>query len=288
MKKFNKIGLHYNPNGNPLSGPGKVCHNLRLGLLSLGYYVKDNAVCDINGCLQSDIRQYMTLPKKTLMGPNLFVIPSEHPHAFRAYDNFVCPSEWVKSLYVTYEVTKGKNIFVWSVGIDTNYFNDSNKNINFDCLLYVKNTTNQVSQEKIKAVIDNLNNNKLSYKVLEYGKYKNDDLIQLTKNCRFCILLTGTESQGIAYMEILSSGIPCYVIDQTIFSYNGITFPATSVPYFNDKCGVIDNMEMKSFTFFLDNVNNFSPRDYILSNHTLEISANKYLDILSESQGVLE
>jgi len=123
--------------------------------------------------------------------------------------------------------------------------------------------------------------------VLKYGHYSETELLKSIRESKFCVLLTGTESQGIAYMEILSSNVPCYVINKPYWenSDNTIIHPACSTPYFDDTCGVIaENYE--KFEYFLDNLESFEPRSYILENHTLVQSAQEYLKLLEKSHAV--
>ena len=57
----------------------------------------------------------------------------------------------------------------------------------------------------------------MDYVVLNYGSYTELDLLSAGEQSLFAILNTSTESQGIAYQEILSMGVPCYVIDKKIW-----------------------------------------------------------------------
>ena len=96
----------------------------------------------------------------------------------------------------------------------------------------------------------------------------------------FAILNTATESQGIAYQEILATGVPCYVIDKTVWNDQpGYNFPATSAPYFDDRCG-IKHHNLSRLGEFLDKLSTFKPRDYIVDNLTLEKSASEYIKLL--------
>jgi hypothetical protein len=118
----------------------------------------------------------------------------------------------------------------------------------------------------------------MTYKVISYGSYSEPELIQATKDCEFCFLLTHTESQGIAYMEILSAGVPCFCWDQT--TWNG--YPATSVPYFSKQCGVVsEELQEDTFDRFYFNLGYYKPRQYIVENHNLLGSSLKYLEILN-------
>ena len=128
---------------------------------------------------------------------------------------------------------------------------------------------------------------KLNFEIIEYGTYDEDYLKNLCARSKFAILLTGTESQGVAYMNILNSDVPCYVFNKSTWSYNDdIKFPATSVPYFNEQCGVIaDDLNLERFEKFIKEVDKktYSPRSYILSNHTLAHSAQKYIELIKKA-----
>jgi len=129
-------------------------------------------------------------------------------------------------------------------------------------------------------LIERLDNNNLTYEKIEYGSYTEEDLIALANSSRFCVTVTRTESQGIAYQEILSMNVPMYVIDKTIWDdMPDISFPATSAPYFDDRCG-IKHLDLSRFDEFLSRLNEYSPREYILENLTLEKCASEYISLL--------
>ena len=266
------LGLHYHPNSP--NGPGKVAINLIRGLEKNGITVCHNQTMNINGCLQSwGVPQYRNLPSNTLMGPNLMVLPSEDSDVWQKYNDFIVPSRWVLDKYNSFEETKGCNLHIWPVGIDTEKF-APNKDIKYDCLIYFKNRDIQ----ELENILQTVEEKKLTYRVLQYGKYEEKELIDACNSCRFAILHTNTESQGIAYMEILSMNVPCFVYDTPMWQGFGKQFPATSVPYFDDSCG-----EKTDFASFLNNLDKYTPREYIINNHTLEKSAEKYVQIIRET-----
>lgn len=271
MSKIMKIGLFYN---NSERGPGKVINNLIMGLNKIGIDINHNNIEEINGCL-NQIRY--DLPKSTMMGPNLFILPTDNVQLVNKYDNFVVPSEWVYNKYKSFDVMRNKNIFIWSVGIDVDRF-VANKNIKKDCLIYFKNR----SDRELASLVDDLNNHSISFYLLRYGEYIEEELISKVNEVKSVIMLDGTESQGIAYMEILSMSTPCYVINKSCFDYiPGYLFKAMSVPYFDDSCGmIVDRFDIDSFKIFINSLDKYSSREYILKNHTLEISARKYIEML--------
>ena len=111
------------------------------------------------------------------------------------------------------------------------------------------------------------------------------DFLECAKSAAFAILLTNTESQGYAYMQLLSAGVPCLVFNQdTLYSSPDQpiqSWPATSVPYFDERCGLIEKEISKETIekFFSVPLQSWDPRSYILENHTIEKSTKKYLKL---------
>ena len=282
------IGLFHGGCGNN-NGPGKVAYNLMHGLHKLGVPYVVNQEADLNGCLTAWGPRFMDLPKNTLVGPNLVVVPTDIPQLWYRFKNVIVPCQWVKDMYETFEITENVNIHVWPVGIDTDKFSPSNIVSphllkNNDCLIYFKRGSEETKQELIGL----LDSQKLSYELITYGSYTEEQLIDVARRSRFCFTITGTESQGIAYQEILSMGVPCYVIDKPVWDDQPEhTFPATSTPYFDDKCG-IKCVDLSEFKTFLNYLEIYKPRDYILENLTLEKCASEYVKLLEMSHNVNE
>jgi len=295
MNSFDKSVCLYYSNASH-RGPGKVVENLKKGIEKIGGYTTtmlDSKSAKYHGMLQfchpEILNSFHKEKRKILLGPNLFVLPNEIPALCENFIVFVVPAAWVKDLYSNFDIINKKNIYVWSVGIDTDAWQpDENLGQSeFDCLIYYKNRTLE-DLRITEAVCKKFN---LSYKIIKYGEYKEEDLLKtsqkLVNKNGFAILLTGTESQGIAQQQIMSTGLPCYVFNQNYWkSDDGLyKVKATSVPYFDQTCGAIsDSLSLKHFDEFLQNVkqNKYSPRKYILDNHTLEKSAYQYFDILEK------
>lgn len=269
------LGLFFNT-FKEIRGPQKVVNNLLAGLKILGIEPVRNEIREFNGCLQGAVPNYYGLPKNTLMGPNLVVTPDNNVQLWYLYKYFVVPSQWVKDLYQGFHLTEKCKINLWSVGIDTDTYIPSSASHKIDCLIYVKNRQDY----ELLAVKNMLDRAGLTYTELHYGQYVESQFLDIIHRCRFCFLLTHTESQGIAYMEILSTNTPCFVWDQTI--WNGHS--ATSTPFFNQKCGkVCSGLDEKQFHMFLNNLGTYAPREYILSDHSLEISAKNYIRLVRQA-----
>ena len=260
------------------NGPGKVAMNLMAGLNILGVDFAKNEEKEINGCLASWSPRYKDLPRETLVGPNLMTLPSDDPAVWHYFDNFVVPCEWVQNKYEKYTLPSNVKLHQWAVGIDTDLFSPKGKSRS-KCMVYSK----RGCPKNLEVIEKTLTSLKMDYVVLNYGSYTELDLLSAGEQSLFAILNTSTESQGIAYQEILSMGIPCYAVDKKVWDDQpGYSFPATSVPYFDDRCG-IKHENLSRLGEFLDKLSTFKPRDYILDNLTLELSAKKYLDLLQKS-----
>ena len=270
---MNKIGLFFS-NGTT-NGPGKVANNILSGLHLLNIDVKINEFCSVNGCLQMVPEYYDKLPDETLVGPNLWMEPSSRDLRFRHH---VVPSLWVQNYYRSFPTLNHVTIDIWPVGINTDLFN-TNKEITQDCFIYFKNR----SFDDLNHLKNILTSNNLTFSVLEYGHYQEINLLDICAKSKFCILLTNTESQGIAYMEILSCNVPCLVWNRFEWAWKHYRIPASSVPYFDNQCGLVSNhFDLNVLNSFLNNLDQYHPRDYILDNHTLIKGANSYLDILEK------
>ena len=266
-------------------GPGKVYQNLAKSLVLTGHQVNQQIIGDhdLTVCLQYIAGMQNLSSHNTLFGPNLVTLPTELQDLYSDQTkHFLVPSQWVKDLYSKFAFVNPENIHVWSVGIDTDFWKPSqNKKPTQDCFIYYKNR----SQSDLNIVQLMLKKLKLSYSILEYGKYTEEQLKETCDNSRFAILLTGTESQGIGYMEIMSMEIPCYVFNQPTWKHEGseLTCPASSVPYFSEICGTFsdNHVSLDHFSNFVDDVDKFEPRTYIVQKHSLVVSATNLIDISS-------
>jgi hypothetical protein len=285
-----KVYLHYYNSTH--RGPGMVVTNLLLGLQQLGIEITTKpSQADYIGCLQTPQgHDGIWLRPNTLMGPNLFVIPSEAPWISDKFTNFVVPSVWVKDLYTSFSSMSDKTIEVWPVGIDTDKWNSNNKSSSTKqrCFIYYKNRK-ETELELVKSSLIKLG---IEFEIISYGNYKEEELFELCNKSDFAILLTDTESQGIAYMNILSTNTPCLVFNKDKWVYgnnSSIQCNATSVPYFSvgsGACGEVfllnNDLNKCSEDISAFDYIKYNPRNYILSEHTLDKSAKNYISLLQK------
>ncbi|MFA6049686.1 MAG: hypothetical protein WC761_00545 [Candidatus Paceibacterota bacterium] len=301
MTTIKKIPVILNYENASHRGPGKVVQNLEKGLDLLGIEHGKTHL------FRSDVRAYegflQTVPdmfgkwsekdSHSLVGPNLFVLPSDWTSKqCKNYKHYIVPSQWVADLYRMFPVLDHATIDVWPVGIDTEKWDTCARAVrtvgplaDLKCLLYYKNR-NESDLKLVKRIIEKY---KIEYRLIEYGKYKEDQLWDACGWANMGVVLTDTESQGIAYMEMLSSDLPLFVFNKSWWDNEGKMnkVPASSVPYFDERCGeVCYNVDLGLFERFIDKVKNwkYSPRKYILENHTLTLSAQNYYNLLAKYQ----
>ncbi|MFN7714929.1 MAG: glycosyltransferase [Pseudanabaenaceae cyanobacterium] len=230
-----------------------------------------------------------------LFGAAVFSHPCEDPNLFERLPvrKMLVPGEWMRQMCQPYY---GDRVAAWPIGIDTETWTSTpiaTKDV--DVLLYdkVRWEHNTYEQNLINPVRSYLNEKGLTTQIIRYGFYREEEFKNLLKRCKAMVFLCEHETQGIAYQQALSSGVPIlawdrggYWQDPAYFPHKVKFAPVSSVPYWDDRCGIkftgIEEFPSK-LEEFLDKLhqNQFAPREYVLENLTLEKCAQKYLDILN-------
>jgi len=229
-----------------------------------------------------------------LLGAGVYSHPIECPDLFERYPNvkrFLVPGDWMRKMFEPYY---GDKVTAWPVGIDTDYWKPFQGEKKFDFLIYdkIRWEHGKYQAELIGPFTEILDQKNISYRFIKYGSYDHDELVHKLKNSKAVIFLCEHETQGLAYQQILATGTPIlawdrggYWQDPYYYPHKVKYQPVSSVPYWDDRCGVkfttINEFEAK-LTLFLNNIEAFKPRDYILENLALEICAQKYLNIISQ------
>jgi hypothetical protein len=267
-----------------MNGPKKVIDNLLNSLEQENIeYAINVEKYNYNFLLQYDYMGYLKHSKLTLenciIGPQIWFFDQhvkelqQHPER---YKSIIVPSKWVKNLAI--EKFGFDRVDIWPVGIK---HSNLNRNIKYDCLIYFKRRSQQ-ELEEVKRFLESKN---LTYNVISYGEYNESDLELLASQSRFCFLLNGTESQGIAVQEIMDLNIPLFVWDLEYWNDQGEEYKvsSSSVPYWSEVCGerfyTKSQME-QTFNRFYSNIDIYSPQKYVEENLSYKASVNKLLEIL--------
>ncbi len=278
-------------------GVEKVFHNLCLGLERLGvpYSVnlpfQDLRSDDHVGMLgrgRYSLEGY-NRPNPVVAGIGLMSHPAEWPSLLQDYPvmKYLQHSQWTNDLYKRFY---GDRCAIWPVGIDIETWKPVEIEKDIDFLLYDKVFWDRPRREMelFKPVRAALSARNRSFEELRYGEYEEEEFRRLLARSKAMIFLSEHESQGLAYQECLSFGVPVLAWDQgwwqdpNRFRWGTPDVPATSVPYFDARCGETfrDATEyLAKLDGFLHRLErrDFRPRDYMLENLTLEGCARKFL-----------
>ena len=269
-----------------MNGPHKVVDNLikSLDQEKIEYAINEEKY-EHNFLVQYDATAHEKHSKieqdTTVIGPQVWLFDGYGQFLIENqnyYKKIIAPSEWVKNKFITKFNLPEDKLAVWPVGIEE--FNNV-REPNYDCLIYFKRR----DQSELDAVKKFLVNNGLSYRMVEYGSYGEDGFKQLVNSAKFCFLINGTESQGIAVQEIMSMGVPIIAWDIKEWLDQGEAYrvPATSIPYWDKRCGEvffnIDDLEV-TFSKFYATIDQYDPKAFIKDNLSFECSVKTLLDIL--------
>lgn len=266
------------PNGI-VRGPVKVLSNLLKSLEDCKIeYSTNKEIFENNLFLHWNCNKYNQLKNKTnlIIGPHIWPFDGEFNNLIE-YKKLVFPSKWCEDSCNKFFPNLRTGI--WPVAI---YEPDINNNLIIDCLVYFKNRP----EKDLLDVLNFLDNKKITYVGLEYGRYTQEEFKQCLGEVKYCIIIDNTESQGIAIQEMMSCNKPLFVWDQTIWNHLGDKYivPATSVPYWSNECGeIVTSFEEFKIKFdeFQDNLSNYVPRDFV----NRELSPQKSIQILMNNYG---
>lgn len=294
--------------GRPRPGGQKrVFLNLCAGLDRIGvrYRVNDFAyarrhpgelVCIIGKPHVLDLIEWRN---PILFGASGYSHPIDDPGLFqrRPVRHVLVPGEWMRRMC---EPFWGERVSAWPVGIDTDTWAPGNAlTKDVDVLLYDKVLWEHESLKRtlIDPIRRFLEARGISLRALRYGGYREEEFRTELSRCRAMIFLCEHETQGIAYQQALSCGVPIFAWDPGGFwrdpSYypDKVQFgPVSSVPYWDERCGSkFDGVEAfeRNWAEFWECVqaSRFSPREYILENLTLEKCARGYVRIAESLSG---
>ena len=192
----------------------------------------------------------------------------------------------------------GERVEAWPVGIDTESWLPTGTK-DMDVLIYNKVhwEYERFDSALIEPIRATLRTRGHSFSEIRYGFYRDEEFYAALTRSRAMIFLCEHETQGIAYQQALSCGVPILAWDRggcwqdPAYYPHTVRFgPVTSVPYWDERCGAkfANADEFKnSWSNFWDATlaSRFKPRDYIMENLTLKECARAYLKFCDEASG---
>jgi hypothetical protein len=280
-------------------GQRRVFINLCLGLDRIGvhYRVNDYRFARRNpealACIIGKPCVLDAMPWKNpiLFGAAIYSHPLDDPQLIDRLPvkQVLVPGPWMAQMCSPWW---GQRVTAWPVGIDTNLWQSEivDEKI-YDVLLYdkVRWEHDRFDASLIDPIRSKLRLAGRSVVEMRYGYYRDLDFRSLLKKSRSMVFLCEHETQGIAYQQALSCGVPIFAWDRGGFWKDPAYYPqkvkfegVTSVPYWDDRCGrrFANTAEFEAgWDDFWDGVQTraFAPRAYILENLTLEKCARDYV-----------
>ena len=209
---------------------------------------------------------------KFIFGPHFSVFPNQMLQSInnqRKNALYIQPSEWVRDAWVKMNAEYFLPIKTLNFAVDTNRFKPESNKRN-EIFVYFKRR----KQDELNVLENFLRENRLQYKVFDYmKKYDENEYLKTLRNAKFGIILGATESQGFAIQEALSCDVPLLVWNSTSMLQevggNYPDLPATSIPYWNNKCGEVFYKwsEFKEkFDAILSGIkkNKYNPRQFVI------------------------
>jgi hypothetical protein len=197
------------------------------------------------------------------------------------YMNFLSP--WLKSLGDI--IYPGKNTLALPFPVDVNRFQPAEKN--GEPVIYFKRRDRSILDRFLEYRKCN------NYKIFDYSAgYNEDDFKDFISKAPYCVWIGCHESQGFALQETLSCNTPVFVIDaKSLRDEVGvwdnwmpdIDLKATSASYFDSTCGITsDSLEFDTaFPDFINNIDTFRPRDFIMRTLSPKACIKKWVNKLS-------
>jgi glycosyltransferase involved in cell wall biosynthesis len=233
------------------------------------------------------------IPKQTpiLFGTSIYSHPNDNPGlpGTRNIRQVLVPSRWVQSMF---EAVWPDIVSVWPVGIDTDRWTPSPETEkDVDVVIYDKLAWQQerYRRELLEPLHAELKRRALRVETLRYGSYREEELLSLSKRSRAMVFLSRHETQGIAAQQMLAAGVPLFAWDEGGFWQDPKYYPrevrfepVTSVPYWDERCGVkfkgAADM-VSAFDVFWRQVESgsFAPRQMVVERLTLEKCAADYV-----------
>jgi hypothetical protein len=285
------------------SGHRRVFLNLRAGLERLGisYRVNDYGYAKRNpsalACIigKPCVLDRMEWNNPILFGASGYSHPVDDPCLLNrlAIKKILVPGPWMQVMCKPFW---GDSVEAWPVGIDTELWRPA-EDKRVDVLLYdkVRWEHDRYEDSLIGPIRSHLQGHGHSFIELRYGFYRESAFRAALAQCRAMIFLCEHETQGIAYQQALSCGVPILAWDRGGYwqdpSYypHKVTFdPVSSVPYWDERCGTTfkdASAFSDAWSHFWEDVRSqrFRPRNYVLENLTLEKCARQYWSIAQDA-----
>ncbi|HUM50888.1 MAG TPA: hypothetical protein PK431_03695, partial [Chitinophagales bacterium] len=173
-------------------------------------------------------------------------------------------------------------VTIWHAGIEYEKWNIKKSLIENGSprfLFYLKRPECKLVQECQEI----LSENSLPYQIIEYGKYKLDELKSMLSENDIVIYFVEQESQGIALFEIWATDTPTFVWNPGYWQYQSKNFRSSSAPYLTNQTGYFfrDKLEFKKLIQDNLDLSKYASKKWIVENGTDKAAATHFLNAIN-------
>jgi hypothetical protein len=247
------------------------------------------------------VYERVRLPNPAIFGPGYVPPPGQIEEVVRRSNLRIVtlPASWRCDMYGGLFGAAMQPMFV---GIDVKAWPDlSQRPKTLDCLIYDKIRWHRAERERdvLEPLRTTLDRRGLSHRTIRYGGHHVSEFRRLLGETRSLVFVCEHEAQGLAYQEAMSSGVPVFawdegeLVDPEMRRYAPPGLVVSSVPYFDERCGVrFRRADLdERFSAFWETLPAFRPRDYVCEHLGFETAARRYLelyDAVADSPAPLE
>lgn len=227
------------------------------------------------------------LPNPTIFGPGDPGYP-DTAGAWARQDKVgyvIQPSPWFVDYYRPY---CGDKMLCCPVGIDVAALEDTATTaktvdvIIYDKIRWHRETLVHAVRDRLVAALTAQGR---TYRILEYGKHTQSMYFAALREARSMAFLCEHETQGLACEEAMALNVPVFaweegrLVDPRQLPFARDDLRVSSVPYFDDSCGVTFTTATleDDFAQFWGRVSSFESRAYVASNLDPSATARVYL-----------
>lgn len=275
-------------NENALMLYKKIQFTIIKNVNEMDNYNLDDFDCVYSPCLPIDVSKYPN--NKFIFGPHFSIFPEDKILPIKGKNSvYIQPGEWVTKDWMNntkYNVVTDLIVKTLPFGVDSvKYTNNKYFSERKQVFIYFK----QRDPNELEFIKNFMDSKNIIYKIFNYNEgYQEDDYLNYLQESSYGIWIGGHESQGFALTEALSYDVPLLVWNVKFmnqeFGSNYDLIPATSIPYWDERCGeyftdIVDLEQLHNK--LLNNIHNYRPREFILENLSVDVCESKLIEMIN-------
>lgn len=231
-----------------------------------------------------DVKKYPNT--KFIFGPHFSVFPENNLQwIIGPNTTYIQPSIWAADVWQISPLCNELLVKAVPFGVNTHIFKEV-KPKEERTQVFVYNKTREPGD--LQYIEDKLRVMGIEYTLFNYDqRYDENEYLKCLQNAKYGIWVGRHESQGFALEEALSCNVPLLVWDVLSMNQewgpNYDDIPATAIPYWSKRCGEVF-YKREHFEYMLKllllKLHTYEPREYILSNISIEKCEKYFIDLI--------